>query len=231
MRLSSTVFSLLSLLVSTTCSYPFIPSYLIRPGIPTGPKTPFSIPRDAQDPIAQLLHIMPSASSCSSGAPSAGPNECATATQAIGPLIASFQRYNISSAGEQAAIIAWIALESAELKYNVNHFPGNPGQGTRVMLMPPFIAKYVASMPQMAGEAAQAGNDPVKMLGLVLDDGHSFGAGAWFVSSQCTPEVRRRLAEGTEEGWSMWISGCVGTTVTDQRKQYWVKAKEALNVA
>lgn len=182
------------------------------------------------DPVSQLLHIMPSANSCSTPAASAGPNECATAAQAIGPLISSFQRYKITSAGEQAAILGWIALESAEMKYNINHFPGNPGQGTRVMLMPPYISKYVASMPEMNSEAAQAGNDPVKMLQLVLDDGHSFGAGPWFVSSQCSAQVRSGLASGTEEGWNAWITTCVGTTVTDQRKGYWVKAKEALNV-
>ncbi|KAL9618764.1 MAG: hypothetical protein Q9160_006558 [Pyrenula sp. 1 TL-2023] len=175
---------------------------------------------------------MPSAASCSSSAaPSSGLNECINAATAIPHLISAFARYKITTAGEQAAILSWIALESAELKYNINHFPGNPGQGTRVMLMPPYIAKYIASIPDLKEKADAAGGDVTKLLGLVLDDEHSLASGAWFVSSQCTQDVRQGLAAGSDAGWEQFITGCVGTTVTDQRKGYWVKAKEALGIS
>lgn len=98
------------------------------------------------------------------------------------------------------------------------------------MLMPPYIAKYIASMPEMKAQADAAGGDVTKLLGLVLDDEHSLGSGAWFISSQCTEEVRMGLAGGSDAGWEKFITGCVGTTVTEQRRGYWVKAKEALGL-
>src|SRR5947199_10077851 len=81
------------------------------------------------DPVQQLLSIAPTSGSCAN-APIAA--ECATASQAVTPLISSFATYNITSAAEQAALLSWMAFESADFKYNRNHFPapGNPAQGT-----------------------------------------------------------------------------------------------------
>ena len=171
---------------------------------------------------------MPKASDCTTPGPSAGPGECISAKDAVAPLISSFAQYKITTAGEQAALLSWIALESDELKYNINHFPGTPGQGTRCMLSPAFVSKYVASLPDLAGKAG--GADPAGTLKLVLDPQHSLGSAAWFLSSQCSADVRKGLQAGTQQGWEAFITGCVQTTVTDQRRQYWVKAKEALFV-
>lgn len=62
----------------------------------------------------------------------AAPGQCRTAAQAAEPLIASFDRYNITSAAEKAAIISLIALESGEFVYQRNVFPGRPGQGSKL---------------------------------------------------------------------------------------------------
>jgi hypothetical protein len=79
--------------------------------------------------IAQLEYIAPTSTTCN-GAPF--PEECAVAAQALPYIVESFQRYCVSSPAEQAALISLMAFESADFKYNQNHYPapGRPGQGS-----------------------------------------------------------------------------------------------------
>jgi hypothetical protein len=88
------------------------------------------------DFVYQLLYIMPSAKSCD-GTGEFAP-ECATAEQAITPLIDSFAKYDVENYVVQAALLSWIAFESAELKYNQNHFPapGKPQSGHTLHVQP-----------------------------------------------------------------------------------------------
>ncbi|GAB1197355.1 hypothetical protein APSETT444_006648 [Aspergillus pseudonomiae] len=57
-----------------------------------------------------------------------------------------------------------------------------------------------------------------------------FGSGAWFLTTQCSADVRSALQAGSEAGWQRYITECVQTQVTDQRKEYWQKAVKALGV-
>lgn len=77
---------------------------------------------------SQLVAIAPKSSSC---ATAQFASECRTAAQAVGPISASFITYNITDPGEQAAILSTISFESDDFQYQINHFPGVPGQGTR----------------------------------------------------------------------------------------------------
>lgn len=77
---------------------------------------------------AMLLQIAPTSDSCSN-APAAG--ECATSNQAAPFLIDAMAKYNITHPPEIAAVLSLIAFETADFKYNTNHYPGTPGQGTR----------------------------------------------------------------------------------------------------
>jgi hypothetical protein len=192
---------------------------------------PHLIPRD---PVAQLISIAPTSSSCT-GAPF--PSECATASTAVGPLISSFATYSVSTAAEQAALLAWMSYESGEFKYNQNHFPapGRPGQGTRTMMMPNFVAEYVASIPALAGQAAAAAGDPAATLALVENDTYSFGSAAWFYSTQCSEAIKSQLQTGSESGWDAFLTTCVGTdpsegTGSTSRLAYWQRATAALGV-
>lgn len=90
---------------------------------------PFSIT------AAQLLQIAPKSKSCDNP-PAAG--ECATAEQAALFITASLQTYNVTSRAEQAAVIGLMAFESVEFKYNRNHFPGRPGQGSAYLHLHPL---------------------------------------------------------------------------------------------
>ncbi|KAL9108130.1 MAG: hypothetical protein Q9227_007106 [Pyrenula ochraceoflavens] len=170
---------------------------------------------------------MPTAKDCNTPAPSAGSDECISASDAVKPLVDSFHKYSVSTGGEQAALLSWMAFESNELKYNINHFPGTPGQGTRCMLSPSFVSKYVAALPELKGKTA---SDPASTLKLVLDPEHSLGSAAWFYSSQCDDSVKTGLQQGSDQAFQDFMTKCVSTTMVDKRMQYWNAAKKALSV-
>ena len=77
---------------------------------------------------AQIIDISPNSKTCDNP-PAAG--ECATAKQAVKYISQSFNTYQVTSKAEQAAIISLMAFETADFKYNKNHFPGVPGQGSK----------------------------------------------------------------------------------------------------
>ena len=187
---------------------------------------PAPLVQRAQDPVQMLIAIAPSSGSCDN-APAAG--ECATASDAVMPLVNGFAKYKITTAPEQAALISWMAFESADFKYNTNHFPGTPGQGTRCMFMPNFVKQYVSSLPELAGQAASA-SSPADVLKPVLPNEYSFASGSYFYSTQCSAAVKTALQSGSDEGWEQFITGCVQTTVTDERRQYWERAKKAFGM-
>ncbi|KAH7564056.1 hypothetical protein BM1_01103 [Bipolaris maydis] len=100
--------------------------------------------------------------------------ECADASTAATALTKAFNTYNITSKGEQAAIIAYELFESGDFKYNKNHYPGRPGQGTRMMAMPNYVEKYATSVAgaDAVSKAKAAGGDAglVAVLALVNSD-------------------------------------------------------------
>ncbi|KAK2756496.1 hypothetical protein FQN54_005389 [Arachnomyces sp. PD_36] len=176
----------------------------------------------------QLITIAPESSTCQS-APAAG--ECRTAAQAVPHIVKAFQTYNIASPGEQAALISLMAFETADFKYNINHFPGVPGQGTRNMQSPDYNVLYAKSIPALEKDLAPIIEQPKAVLDLLLtDDDYDFGSAAWFLATQCPEKIRAGLRAGTEEGWRGYITSCVGTTVTEDRKVIWERARKALQV-
>lgn len=179
---------------------------------------------------ADLVAIAPDTASCT-GAPF--PEECAVADHAATALNESFKTYGITTTGEIAALVAYTLFESGDYKYSKNHFPGRPGQGTRMMAMPPFIKLYATAV---AGEsevaaAEAAGGDAglVNILALVnSDDRGSFGSAAWFLTTQCTADIRAGLVAETIDGWHNFLTVCVGTTAAPERDTPWVAAKQTL---
>ncbi|KAL8733986.1 MAG: hypothetical protein Q9166_001747 [cf. Caloplaca sp. 2 TL-2023] len=160
------------------------------------------------------------------------PKECATAAQAVDPINKSFKTYNITSPGEAAAIVSLMAFESGDFKYNINHFPGRPGQGTRNMQSPAFNLEYAKNIPALKDGVAMAGNDVVKVVGLLTGNlEYDFGSAAWFMKNKCSAKVREGLAKkGTNEAWKSYVTECVGTTVTAERQAYWERAAKAFGV-
>lgn len=182
------------------------------------------------DAVSQLLAIAPSSDTC---ADAPIPSECTVTTASLAQIIiASFGRHSVTTGLEQAALLSWMAFESAEWKYNRNHFPapGRPGQGTRVMMMPNYVAEFASGFEELTDEVTAAGGDLDRILDSVLGDEYSFAAAAWFYDTQCTQEVKEGVKTGGEQGWEEFVTGCVETTVTADRKGYWVRACEALNI-
>lgn len=182
-----------------------------------------------QDPAALLISIAPSSDTCS-GAPF--PSECATASEAVAPIISSFALCNIETAAEQAALLAWMSYESGEFKYNQNHFPapGTPGQGTRNMMMPTFVAEYV----QFLG-LTPTSTDPATVLMMVENDQYGFGSASWFYHEQCSSEIKSGVQSGSQAGWDAFLTTCVGTDADEgsgstSRLAYWQRATVALGV-
>lgn len=101
----------------------------------------------------------------------------------------------------------------------------------RNMQSPSFNKKYASSLPDLKDKLPAVSNSPADLLDLLRSDGATdFGSGAWFLTTQCSKEVRSALADGSETGWQRFISDCVGTSVTDERKVYWERAAKAIGV-
>jgi hypothetical protein len=176
-----------------------------------------------------IATITPESTNCT-GAPY--PAECATATEATPWINLAFHTFGIHEFGTQAALLSLILYESGSFKYNINHYPGIPGQGTRNMQSPAFNLKYAQWLAanktdsgissQQVDEAEKEG--PVQVLALVNGERWSFASAAWFMATQCNGEVGQGLATLTEEGWNTYLTDCVGTTVTDDRTAIWKRA-------
>jgi hypothetical protein len=175
---------------------------------------------------ANLITITPDTASCD-GAPF--PSECAPASIAAPNIAQSFSLFKIDSFGAQAALVAIMLFESGDFKYKSNHFPGVAGQGTRNMQSPAFNAKYAdwivangqdASITQ--GSVAAVANDPAALLDLINTDQWSFASAAWFVSTQCEGQVQA-LGDGSQASFEAFLTGCVGTTVAEDRIAGWEK--------
>lgn len=169
---------------------------------------------------AQILTIAPKSASC------AAAGQCRTNKQAELPINNAFDAFSITSAGEKAAVISIMAFESGDFKYDAP-IVAVAGKGTRNMQSATFNQKYAASIPGL-----KATSDPdaiVKQLN--SNDYYSFGSGAWFLKTQCSPEIRTGLASGSLDGWTAYITKCVQTTVTPDRQAGWQRAITALKSA
>lgn len=170
--------------------------------------------------------IMPKSLSCD-GADY--PDQCATNVEAAPYFISAMVQWGITSAPEIAGVLALTALESGELRYRHSEFPVVAGKGTSNMQSPDFNAKYAAAIPALASGVAAANGDPDAVLALLTVDEYNFGSAAWFLSSQCTSDVRTQLQTGTDAGFTAYM-GCVGAAMTDERLQYWHTAQSAFGL-
>ncbi len=177
---------------------------------------------------AQILFIAPSSSTCA-GAPQ--PNQCRTADQAAAAIGAALDHYGITSPAEMAALTSTMAFETGDFKYNVNYYPGNPGQGTRNMQSAAFNLLYAKSIPALAVplQAVKGSPNGVRDL-LTGNDPYDFGSAAWFLTTQCPEGIRATLQSGNVEGWRSYMSSCIGASPTDDRQAYWQRAARAFGV-
>ncbi|KAI9141677.1 hypothetical protein BKA69DRAFT_1071954 [Paraphysoderma sedebokerense] len=194
---------------------------------------------ETNNPISlpQLLAISPTPQiACNASAQFA--DECRTAADALPYINSGLDKYGLSSTGERVAVLSLLSFESGGFKFNRNHFPapGRPGQGTRSMLMFPFIQEYVASIPDLKPQydkitsASTNTSSPEyqsAVLSLVLSDEYSFASAMWFLSSKCSTDVRNLLKQEKEEGVVSYLKDCIGTEATEERLDGWRKSLQA----
>jgi hypothetical protein len=202
------------------------------------PQPTFLTPRAAgNSAVSMLLTIAPTSNTCTN-APAAG--ECATATQAAPYLISAMSSYGITSPPELAAVLSLIAFESGDFKYNINHYPGRAGQGTRNMQMPDFNLQYAVSVPALVAQVqaitsatsttAGLSDDQLNAVrALVLPDQYTWASAAWFYTTKCA-SVRAQVQGGGQAGLEAYL-GCVGTTATSDRLAYWTRANTAFGLS
>lgn len=186
-------------------------------------------PRQAAD-IIKI--IAPGSVSCP-----AGESECRTADQAAEFLIGSMDQHGIHDTKEIAAVLSLMAFESVDFRYKHNVYPGRPGQGTANMQMANFNLMYAKSLDGVKDKVADIdsvdGLDPDKLnyiLSLVQPDEFNFGSGPWFLTTQCPGDVREALRANIDSGFQRYM-GCVGVSVTEERKAYLDRAKQAFDLA
>jgi hypothetical protein len=177
-----------------------------------------------------LVSIAPTTASCTGAEFS---EECADAKQAVKAINQSFETYKISFE-ERASLVAYMLFESGNFKYNRNHYPGRPGQGTRMMAMPSYVKLYATSVAGADAVAMAEATGGDASLSAVLklvncDDEKSFGSAAWFLSTQCSEEIRSGLSTRGIDGWHEFLVVCVGTTVAAERDMIWVAITQVMN--
>jgi hypothetical protein len=94
-----------------------------------------------------------------------------------------------------------------------------------------FNKKYAKSISELKRKVSSVESRPADLLDLLREnETYDFGSGAWFLTTQCSKDVRSALRDGSETGWRKYIIECVETTVTNERKEYWERAVKALGV-
>ncbi|KAJ4295812.1 hypothetical protein N0V88_004514 [Collariella sp. IMI 366227] len=171
----------------------------------------------------QILAIMPKSKSCDGAQ---FPDECRTATAAAPFIQSACAKYSLNTA-ECAATIALMAVESGELKFKHNVFPGRAGQGTANMMMPNFVTQYATSI---FGATDVTGKEPNAVLAMVTNDNHNFASAAWYLVTTCKASEREALQKGDDAGW-LEYHNCIGVDGNaPDRMPFWVEAKKAFGL-
>lgn len=166
--------------------------------------------------------IMPTSTSCDKAQ---FPAECRTAAQASPFFVKAYAKHECYSPAQIGALLAWVGLESADMKYKHNISPGRPGQGTSNMMMPKFVKEYATDL---LGADKLAGLDDIGVLALVMADEYNFGSAAWFMTKHCA-DAKALLATDAQAGWTSFL-GCIGVSSTPEREAYWTRAKKVLTL-
>ncbi|KAJ1877995.1 hypothetical protein LPJ57_003656 [Coemansia sp. RSA 486] len=186
--------------------------------------------------LEQLNQAVPSRASDGSCAAVSTPSECTTNSRAVTAINHAITKYGVTSTGEIAALIALMAYESADWQYNINHYPGRPGQGTKAMLMYDFIEKYAQQVHQsettrvlISGGGSDAAKNSVREL--VLDDDDSFGAAFWYLTTQASAYHNNpaKLRAGNADDFKEYIVSGVNAGWDDKRMSIWSQVNSAFH--
>jgi len=227
MRPQSLVTSVLLLFTSgLACARPLPASESVSPSVSALPpvQTP-AIGNSTSDSeafgmtVAQILKAAPSTLACPSGA-----TACRNANQIATFINKSFAKFGFTTPGEQAALFSLMAFETGNFVFDVNQFPGRPGQGTRNMMQFNFILPYalqynraavLAIRPDLKAQSTPADvpSDTEKnaIRATVLDDTLSFASAAWFLRTKCPADIAAGLKTASADAFNAYMGpSCVG---------------------
>ncbi|KAJ3989487.1 hypothetical protein F5890DRAFT_1185923 [Lentinula detonsa] len=206
--------------------------------IPVSRSSSSSLSNSSEITLSQLDAIINSTTCPLKGSESL--DECRTAAQALPFVNKGFSDYNITSVGEKAALLSLMSFESGGFQFNINHFPGNPGQGTRNLMEFPAGPTSYASLSSLPNTLSNQTKNAIRAV--VLGDGLSFASAMWFYTQSGATQIGQPgqgctqiagLVQGlqaqTEAGWEHYITDCVGTTVTDERREDYLRTLTILN--
>ncbi|KAJ2078951.1 hypothetical protein H4R24_004122 [Coemansia sp. RSA 988] len=182
----------------------------------------------------QLNKAIPERAASDSCAKTTAPSECVTNEKAATAISNAIKKYDVTQRGEIIALISLMAYESAKWEYNINHYPGRPGQGTRAMLMYNYVQEYASSLfpGHITTDIANTSSDKIKntVRQLVLDDNNSFGSAFWYLTS-VKPEFHNKsdkLRDGNMDDFKDYIENGVQTTWDDGRQSIWESVNAAI---
>ncbi|KAJ2849727.1 hypothetical protein IWW36_002419 [Coemansia brasiliensis] len=188
----------------------------------------------SQVTTAQLDKAIPKRAGPSGCASATEQAECATNEVAAAAITNAISKYGVKRRGEVVALIALMAYESADWEYNINHFPGRPGQGTRAMLMYNFISTYAQSLYPNKVTATEASSQSTQVMNsvreLVLNDNDSFAAAFWYLTTVAKDYHgdESRLRSGNIDDFKAYIENGVHTAWDEQRGNVWKAVDAAL---
>ncbi|RPB04116.1 hypothetical protein L873DRAFT_1622006, partial [Choiromyces venosus 120613-1] len=169
-----------------------------------------------------LERAYPSSKTCDN--PPFPKEECDTAAIAAPNIELSYIRYSLTTLGQKAAILATLALESANFKANINHSTNRPGQGTKAMLMFPNIVAFANSIDMLKSRVKELGGSH-HVRDLVLPGNTTYAAAAWYVASgpACPKDTMGRLSADKWAGFEYYVAKCLraGDKVDEARKKKW----------
>ncbi|KAJ2523010.1 hypothetical protein H4217_000353 [Coemansia sp. RSA 1939] len=162
------------------------------------------------------------------GTGSCASSECATNPRALVSINKAIAKYGITRKSEVIAMVALMAFESGDWLYNINHTPGVPGQGTRAMISPEFVAQYAQLLhPDQAPKAVSV----VDKLQLVLNDDDSFGSAFWFLTAKA-PQYHNndaRLRAGNAADFKDYVVTGLNGGWDPRREDVWNRVNTAFN--
>ncbi|KAJ2695050.1 hypothetical protein GGH99_000355 [Coemansia sp. RSA 1285] len=162
------------------------------------------------------------------GTGSCASSECATNPRALVSINKAIAKYGITRKSEVVAMIALMAFESSDWLYNINHTPGVPGQGTRAMISPEYVAQYAQLLhPDQAPKAVSV----VDKLQLVLNDDDSFGSAFWFLTAKA-PQYHNndsRLRAGNIADFKDYVVTGLNGGWESRREDVWNRVNTAFN--
>ncbi|KAJ2672418.1 hypothetical protein GGI25_005127 [Coemansia spiralis] len=180
--------------------------------------------------LAQLNKAIPDRQSDASCSSAAYPSECVPNSRAVAAINKALTKYGITKRGEAVAVIALMAFESNSWLYNINHWPGTPGQGTRNMQQYNFNKEYAQLLhPTEASQALSSSNPMASVLALVLNDDDSFGSGFWYLVKKASKYHNSgKLADGNQNDFQDYVVNGVGASWSNDRLTIWQSVDAAL---